>query len=83
MAEILAHAAFCAGWPKAWAAFRTGKEVYEDWRSAQVERDKPRSTSGEQQLVAHVVVEASTEHRRSTDPPQHRPSPSRIERDSR
>lgn len=29
MAEILTHAAFYAGWPKAWAAFRFAKEVYE------------------------------------------------------
>lgn len=29
MAEILTHAAFYAGWPKAWAAFRLAKEVYE------------------------------------------------------
>lgn len=28
MAEILTHAAFYAGWPKAWAAFRFAKEVY-------------------------------------------------------
>lgn len=28
MAEILTHAAFYAGWPKAWAAFRMAKEVY-------------------------------------------------------
>ena len=28
MAEILTHAAFYAGWPKAWAAFCMGKEVY-------------------------------------------------------
>ena len=28
MAEILTHAAFYAGWPKAWAAFRRAKEVY-------------------------------------------------------
>ena len=28
MAEILTHAAFYAGWPKAWAAFRIAKEVY-------------------------------------------------------
>ncbi|MCI1210035.1 MAG: carboxymuconolactone decarboxylase family protein [Treponema sp.] len=28
MAEILTHAAFYAGWPKAWAAFRLAKEVY-------------------------------------------------------
>lgn len=29
MAEILTHAAFYVGWPKAWAAFRMAKEVYE------------------------------------------------------
>lgn len=28
MAEILTHAAFYAGWPKAWAALRMAKEVY-------------------------------------------------------
>lgn len=28
MAEILTHAAFYAGWPKAWAAFRLAKDVY-------------------------------------------------------
>lgn len=28
MAEIRTHAAFYAGWPKAWAAFRMAKEVY-------------------------------------------------------
>ena len=39
IAEILTHAAFYAGWPKAWAAFRMAKEVWaeeaaEDARSA-------------------------------------------------
>ena len=28
MAEILTHAAFYAGWPKAWAALRIAKKVY-------------------------------------------------------
>ena len=28
MVEILTHAAFYAGWSKAWAAFRMAKEVY-------------------------------------------------------
>lgn len=28
--EILTHAAFYAGWPKAWAAFRMAKEVWEE-----------------------------------------------------
>ncbi len=30
IAEILTHAAFYAGWPKAWAAFRLAKEVWQD-----------------------------------------------------
>ena len=30
IAEILTHAAFYAGWPKAWAAFRMAKEIYQD-----------------------------------------------------
>ena len=30
IAEILTHAAFYAGWPKAWAAFRLAKEVWKD-----------------------------------------------------
>ena len=28
IAEILTHAAFYAGWPKAWAVFRMAKEVW-------------------------------------------------------
>ncbi|HAB00945.1 MAG TPA: gamma-carboxymuconolactone decarboxylase [Ruminococcaceae bacterium] len=30
IAEILTHAAFYAGWPKAWAAFRMAKDVWND-----------------------------------------------------
>ena len=30
IAEILTHAAFSAGWPKAWAAFRMAKEIWTD-----------------------------------------------------
>ena len=30
IAEILTHAAFYAGWPKAWAAFRMAMEVWSD-----------------------------------------------------
>lgn len=30
IAEILTHAAFYAGWPKAWAAFRMAKKIWED-----------------------------------------------------
>ena len=28
MVEILTHAAFYAGWPKAWGAFRLAQEIY-------------------------------------------------------
>lgn len=37
IAEILTHAAFYAGWPKAWAAFRMAKEV---WAEEQAEGGK-------------------------------------------
>ena len=30
IAEILTHAAFYAGWPKAWAAFRMAKEIWKE-----------------------------------------------------
>ncbi|MGN0519368.1 MAG: carboxymuconolactone decarboxylase family protein [Candidatus Fimenecus sp.] len=30
IAEILTHAAFYAGWPKAWAAFRMAKEIWDE-----------------------------------------------------
>ena len=30
IAEILTHAAFYAGWPKAWAAFRMAKDIWEN-----------------------------------------------------
>lgn len=30
IAEILTHAGFYAGWPKAWAAFRMAKEVWNE-----------------------------------------------------
>lgn len=30
MAEVLTHAAFYAGWPKAWAAFRFARDIYAD-----------------------------------------------------
>ena len=33
-AEILTHAAFYAGWPKAWAAFRMAKEVWAEDNAA-------------------------------------------------
>lgn len=37
IAEILTHAAFYAGWPKAWAAFRLAKEI---WNASHLESQK-------------------------------------------
>lgn len=34
IAEILTHAAFYAGWPKAWAAFRMAKDIWADEETA-------------------------------------------------
>ena len=34
MAALLTHAAFYAGWPNAWAAFRVAKEAYSDGQDA-------------------------------------------------
>mgnify|MGYP000596401847 CR=1 FL=1 len=42
IAEILTHAAFYAGWPKAWAAFRMAKEV---WAEDSVEDAKAQHQS--------------------------------------
>ena len=30
IAEIITHAAFYCGWPKAWAVFRVAKEIWSD-----------------------------------------------------
>lgn len=38
IAEILTHAAFYAGWPKAWAAFRLAKEVWDEEQTAADEK---------------------------------------------
>lgn len=39
IAEILTHAAFYAGWPKAWAAFNMAKEVWYDEEPANEDAD--------------------------------------------
>ena len=39
IAEILTHAAFYAGWPKAWAALRMAKEVWKEEASAEDEKE--------------------------------------------
>ena len=42
IAEILTHAAFYAGWPKAWAAFRMAKEVWADGRCRRCKSRAPK-----------------------------------------
>lgn len=37
IAEILTHAAFYTGWPKAWAAFRLAKDI---WKESDVQTEK-------------------------------------------
>ena len=49
IAEILTHAAFYAGWPKAWAAFRMAKEVWAEGGPAGEAR-----TAHEQSMVFPV-----------------------------
>ena len=44
IAEILTHAAFYAGWPKAWAAFRMAKEV---WTEEAPARDPKAAHAGQ------------------------------------
>lgn len=66
MAEILTHAAFYAGWPNAWAAFRMAKEVYAEGREEIGELDKAgvkrwhgaASASG----FSHLAVEVPGEN---------------------
>ena len=43
IAEILTHAAFYAGWPKAWAAFRMAKNIWADEESA-VEKQRHQNS---------------------------------------
>ena len=38
IAEILTHAAFYAGWPKGWAAFRMAKEVWKEAENGEESR---------------------------------------------
>lgn len=45
IAEILTHAAFYAGWPKAWAAFRMAKEIWTE------ETDKSAKAEHENSMV--------------------------------
>jgi len=39
IAEVLTHAAFYAGWPKAWAAFNIAKEIWTDSAEASVTKE--------------------------------------------
>lgn len=54
ISEILTHAAFYAGWPKAWAAFRMAKEVWEE-AEPQDEKAQPLPFSPSFQRGLHPV----------------------------
>lgn len=58
IAEILTHAAFYAGWPKAWAAFRMAKEVWADEDAA--------DAKAQHQNEMAFPIGAPTTHLRST-----------------
>ena len=58
IAEILTHAAFYAGWPKAWAAFRQAKEVWKEDTSL----DDARARF--QQEMIFPIGEPNTEYAR-------------------
>lgn len=50
IAEILTHAAFYAGWPKAWAAFNMAKEIWgED--AAEISDDEKTREAHEQKMI--------------------------------
>lgn len=55
IAEILTHAAFYAGWPKAWAAFRMALEVWDEPDSA----DDAKSAHGAaaDSWFSHLAIE--------------------------
>ena len=53
IAEILTHAAFYAGWPKAWAAFRLAKEVWQDEPAAGTNSD----AAADDKAVARAAFE--------------------------
>ena len=44
MAAAITHAAFYAGWPKAWATFNLAKEIYSDQIAELTEKDKYQNT---------------------------------------
>lgn len=56
IAEILTHAAFYAGWPKAWAAFRMAKEV---WAEAETGDPMADHEPGGGQALRRLAAEAA------------------------
>lgn len=60
IAEIITHAAFYAGWPKAWAAFRLAKDIWkEDANEADEKTDMKNlccSQSDSQTIPLHSIL---------------------------
>ena len=57
IAEILTHAAFYAGWPKAWAAFRMAKDVWAE----------PEAANAKEQHLPQQLAYSPCKERRRTD----------------
>lgn len=47
IAEIITHIGFYAGWPKAWAAFRLAKEVWNE----DISKDKDEKTTFQREMI--------------------------------
>ena len=72
IAEILTHAAFYAGWPKAWAAFRMAKEV---WAEESAEDAKAKHQS---EMVFPIGASVSYTHLGPSSAQKWSASPSSI-----
>ena len=66
IAEILTHAAFYAGWPKAWAAFRMAKEVWAEDNAADAKAKHQNEMVFP--IGAPNDAHSSRQKRRRTDP---------------
>ena len=67
IAEILTHAAFYAGWPKAWAAFRMATEVWADDAEDLSEKEKYQQSIlfpiGANILSVRAILHRCLQHR--------------------
>ena len=65
IAEVLTHAAFYAGWPKAWAAFRMAKDVWcdgDDKGDQAGAGESDRTDAGERRRDAGIAADGAAGH---------------------